>query len=137
LPYLFRAGEHYIPLRVTCGFASAGNPENVNGKGLLKQVYIALKNAKNNSFDRYNYYEPSMEQETQRRLHLVRRLRADFANRKLQVWYQPQVELSKKNCRCRSTSTLASKQRFFYFSCRVYPVSGVFGAYCGNWLLGY
>jgi len=92
----FRAGEHYIPLRVTCGFASAANPESVNGKGLLKQVYIALKNAKKNSFDRYNYYEPSMEQETQRRLHLVRRLRADFANRKLQVWYQPQVELKTK-----------------------------------------
>ncbi|MRJ45034.1 EAL domain-containing protein [Idiomarina loihiensis] len=92
----FRAGEHYIPLRVTCGFASAANPESVNGKGLLKQVYIALKNAKNNSFDRYNYYEPSMEQDTQRRLHLVRRLRADFANRKLQVWYQPQVELKTK-----------------------------------------
>ncbi|MCP1339453.1 EAL domain-containing protein [Idiomarina sp. M1R2S28] len=92
----FRAGEHYIPLRVTCGFASAANPESVNGKGLLKQVYIALKNAKNNSFDRYNYYEPSMEQDTQRRLHLVRRLRADFANRKLQVWYQPQVELRTK-----------------------------------------
>jgi len=92
----FRAGEHYIPLRVTCGFASAANPERVNGKGLLKQVYIALKNAKNNSFDRYNYYEPSMEQDTQRRLHLVRRLRADFANRKLEVWYQPQVELTTK-----------------------------------------
>lgn len=92
----FRAGEHYIPLRVTCGFASAANPERVNGKGLLKQVYIALKNAKKNSFDRYNYYEPSMEQDTQRRLHLVRRLRADFANRKLQVWYQPQVELRTK-----------------------------------------
>ena len=92
----FRAGEHYIPLRVTCGFASATNPESVNGKGLLKQVYIALKNAKNNSFVRYNYYEPSMEQDTQRRLHLVRRLRADFANRKLQVWYQPQVELKTK-----------------------------------------
>lgn len=90
----FKAGEHYIPLQVTCGFSSAENPESVNGKGLLKQVYIALKNAKNNFSDRYNYYEPSMEQETQRRLHLVRRLRADFANRKLQVWYQPQVELS-------------------------------------------
>ncbi|WP_224798143.1 bifunctional diguanylate cyclase/phosphodiesterase [Idiomarina abyssalis] len=90
----FRAGEHYIPLRVTCGFASGANPERVNGKGLLKQVYIALKNAKNNSFDRYNYYQPSMEQDTQRRLHLVRRLRADFANRKLEVWYQPQVELT-------------------------------------------
>ncbi len=35
-----------------------------------------------------------MEQDTQRRLHLVRRLRADFANRKLEVWYQPQVELT-------------------------------------------
>lgn len=90
----FKAGEHYIPLQVTCGFSSAENPGSVNGKGLLKQVYIALKNAKNNFSDRYNYYEPSMEQETQRRLHLVRRLRADFANRKLQVWYQPQVELS-------------------------------------------
>ena len=89
----FRAGEHYIPLQVTCGFTSAENTERVNGKGLLKQVYIALKSAKTHSFERFDFYEPIMEQETQRRLELVRKLRADFADRKLQVWYQPQVDL--------------------------------------------
>ena len=89
----FRAGEHYIPLSITSGFTSGHNPEHVNGKGLLKQAYIALKNAKNNSFERFNYYHPYMEQETQRRLHMVRRLRTDFAARKLEVWYQPQINL--------------------------------------------
>lgn len=90
----FRAGEHYIPLSITSGFTSGENPEQANGKGLLKQVYIALKNAKKNSFERFNYYRPYMEEETQRRLHMVRRLRADFAARKLEVWYQPQVDLN-------------------------------------------
>lgn len=90
----FRAGEHYIPLSITCGFTSADNSERSNGKALLKQAYIALKNAKKNSFERFNYYRPYMEEETQHRLHMVRRLRADFAARKLEVWYQPQVDLS-------------------------------------------
>ncbi|MGM0525013.1 MAG: EAL domain-containing response regulator [Pseudomonadota bacterium] len=90
----FRAGEHYIPLSITSGFTSGENPEQVNGKGLLKQAYIALKNAKKNSFERFNYYRPYMEEETQHRLHMVRRLRADFAARKLEVWYQPQVDIN-------------------------------------------
>lgn len=89
----FRAGEHYIPLSITSGYTTGDNIEQTNGKGLLKQVYIALKNAKKNSFERFNYYLPSMEEETQRRLHIVRRLRADFAARKLEVWYQPQIDL--------------------------------------------
>lgn len=90
----FKAGEHDIPLRVTGGFTSGNNPETVSGTGLLNQVYLALKNAKNNSFERYDYYAPWMEQETQRRLELVGRLRSDFVERKLQVWYQPQVALA-------------------------------------------
>lgn len=89
----FKAGEHYMPLQVTCGFTSGENAEQVNGKGLLKQVYIALKSAKSHSFERYDFYQPVMEQETQRRLELVRKLAADFSERKLEVWYQPQVDL--------------------------------------------
>ncbi|EAQ32387.1 GGDEF/EAL domain-containing response regulator [Idiomarina baltica] len=94
LPY--RAGEHHIPLSITCGFTAASNSEHESGKSLLKQAYIALKNAKKNSFERHNYYLPYMEQETQRRLHIVRMLRADFAERRLEVWYQPQVCLASK-----------------------------------------
>lgn len=90
----FKAGEHDIPLRVTGGFTSGDNSEKVSGAGLLNQVYLALKNAKKNSFERYDYYEPWMEQDTQRRLELVGRLRSDFVGGKLEVWYQPQVALA-------------------------------------------
>lgn len=89
----FKAGEHYIPVSISIGLTQADKTTRVNGRGLLKQAYIALKNAKKNSFERYYYYIPAMEEETQRRLHLVRRLRTDFAARKLEVWYQPQVRL--------------------------------------------
>lgn len=89
----FRAGEHYIPLSITSGLAPLDDAVESNGKAILKQGYIALKNAKKNSFERYSYYNSGLEEETQRRLHMVRRLRADFAARKLEVWYQPQVSI--------------------------------------------
>jgi len=90
----FNAGEHQIPLNVTAGFTHSYRSEN--GLALLKYAYIALKNAKNNSFERYYFYHPSMEEETLRRLDLVRRLRADFTASKLQVWFQPQVDLASR-----------------------------------------
>jgi len=88
----FKASEHYIPLNVTCGFTRTHGRST--GLDLLKFAYIALKNAKTNSLERFDYYHPSMEEETLRRLHLVRRLRADFAERKLEVWFQPQIDLA-------------------------------------------
>lgn len=88
----FRAGEHYIPLSITTGFTQ--NYPGKTGAHLLKYAYIALKNAKNSAQLRHDYYHPSMEEETLRRLDLVRRLRSDFAEGRLQVWFQPQVNLT-------------------------------------------
>lgn len=87
----FKASEQYIPLNVTCGFTRKHDTDS--GLDLLKYAYIALKNAKNSSLQSFDYYHPSMEEETLRRLDLVSRLRSDFAERKLEVWFQPQVEL--------------------------------------------
>ncbi|RUO80653.1 diguanylate phosphodiesterase [Idiomarina tyrosinivorans] len=91
----FQAGEHFIPLRVSCGVTrcACNQVEQNVGKELLKQSYIALKRAKLNSLERVASYHPSMEEETQRRLDLVRYLRRDFSERRLEVWYQPQVSL--------------------------------------------
>lgn len=89
-PYM--AGEDRIPVQLVTGFTQKHNAQS--GLDILKQGYIALKSAKLNRLDGYAYFHPSMEEETARRLHLVRRLRTDFRDEKLAVWYQPQVDIS-------------------------------------------
>lgn len=87
----FIVSEHKIPISMTTGFSlkhSAGD-----GLDVLKQAYIALKNAKSHRLDSHAFYHPSMEAETQRRLDLIRRLRSDFHAEVLELWYQPQIEL--------------------------------------------
>ncbi|RUO24269.1 diguanylate phosphodiesterase [Aliidiomarina minuta] len=87
----FVVSEHRIPISMTTGFSLQHSAND--GLDVLKQAYIALKNAKNHRLDSYAFYHPSMEAETQRRLDLIRRLRSDFHAEVLQLWYQPQVEL--------------------------------------------
>ncbi|RTE85655.1 MULTISPECIES: EAL domain-containing protein [Gammaproteobacteria] len=89
-PYM--AGEDRIPVQLVAGFTQTHGAST--GLDILKQGYIALKAAKVNRLDGYAYFHPAMEEETSRRLHLVRRLRSDFRDEKLAVWYQPQVNIS-------------------------------------------
>lgn len=88
----FTVDEHRIPISMTTGFSRQHQASE--GLDVLKQAYIALKNAKNHRLDNYAFYHPSMREETERRLELVRRLRSDFDKERLEVWYQPQVELA-------------------------------------------
>jgi EAL domain-containing protein (putative c-di-GMP-specific phosphodiesterase class I) len=59
----------------------------------MKQAFIALNRAKNSVAAKHEYYLPEMEEQTTWRLGMIRQLRSDFADRKLQVWYQPQLSL--------------------------------------------
>lgn len=88
----YSTGEDRIPVVMTTGLSQLHGA--VTGLDVLKQCYIALKTAKLHKLEGYAYFHPSMEEETARRLDLVRRLRSDFLAEKLQVWFQPQVNLT-------------------------------------------
>lgn len=87
----FKAGDHTLPVNITLGLTRL--LESASGINLLKQTNIALNRAKKNITANYEFYAPEMEEKTTWRLGMIRQLRADFAERKLEVWYQPQIDL--------------------------------------------
>ncbi|WP_026376841.1 two-component system response regulator [Aestuariibacter salexigens] len=92
----FHAGEHTLPVNVTIGFCRLSD-ESGHGNTSLKRANIALNNAKKNITDNFEYYAPEMEEKTTWRLGMIRQLRNDFAERKLELWYQPQIDLVSEN----------------------------------------
>lgn len=88
----FKAGDHTLPVNITIGLTRL--LESASGINLLKQTNIALNRAKKNITTNYEFYAPEMEEKTTWRLGMIRQLRADFADRKLQVWFQPQIDLT-------------------------------------------
>ncbi len=91
----FKAGEHYLQLNLSIGFCRKENSSR-SGLSILKQTNIALNRAKKDIHKNYEYYSLEMEEETAWRLGVIRQLRQDFSQRKLQLWYQPQISLASK-----------------------------------------
>ena len=85
----FKAGDHNLPINVSIGICRL--LEHTSGLNVLKQTNIALNRAKKSLTCNYEYYAPEMEEKTTWRLDMIRKLRNDFGERRLQVWYQPQV----------------------------------------------
>lgn len=88
----FKAGEHTLPLACSFGLSRLAGG-NHSGLDILKQSNIALNRAKKNLNTNFEFYVPEMEQQTTWRLDMIRKLAADFEQRKLELWYQPQVDL--------------------------------------------
>lgn len=88
----FQAGDHTLPVNVTIGFCKLEGERNI-GLEILKRTNIALNRAKKNISDNFEYFAPEIEEKTAWRLNLIRQLRNDFADRKLELWFQPQVDL--------------------------------------------
>lgn len=88
----FKVSDHTLPINITSGFYRLENQRGVGIK-VLKRANIALNRAKKNLSDNHEYYAKSIESQTTWRLDMIRQLRSDFMNRKLQLWYQPQVDL--------------------------------------------
>lgn len=88
----FKAGDHTLPISITMGLCKLVKADST-GINLLKQTNIALNRAKKDFNTNFGYYEPEMEEKTTWRLGLIRQLRTDFSARKLEVWFQPQVDL--------------------------------------------
>lgn len=92
----FQVGDHTLPVNVTIGLCKLDKTKNI-GIELLKRTNIALNRAKRNITDNFEYFAKDIEDKTTWRLNMIRRLRNDFADRKLQLWFQPQVDLVSEN----------------------------------------
>ncbi|MDP5030192.1 MAG: EAL domain-containing protein [Paraglaciecola sp.] len=88
----FKAGEHSLHLSASFGLVRL-NTKVQSGINILKQSNIALNEAKKDLNTNYEYYQPEMEEQTTWRLDMIRKLSSDFKERKLKLWYQPQVDL--------------------------------------------
>lgn len=88
----FKAGDHRLPVNVTIGLYKMGTEQSA-GIDILKRTNIALNRAKKNISDNFEIYQPEFEKRKTRQLAMIRRLRGDFHARKLQLWFQPQVDL--------------------------------------------
>lgn len=88
----FKAEEHSLHLAACFGLVRLNNIAQT-GINILKQSNIALNKAKKNLITNFVYYEPEMEEQTTWRLDMIRQLAIDFKGNKLQLWYQPQVDL--------------------------------------------
>ncbi|WP_448245501.1 bifunctional diguanylate cyclase/phosphodiesterase [Thalassotalea agariperforans] len=89
----FAAGEQNLPINACFGFCTKENA-GARGVNVLNQINIALNLAKKERHDSYVYYAKEMEEQTLWRLSMIRQLRTDFAENRLALWYQPQLELS-------------------------------------------
>lgn len=87
----FHAGDQQLRAAVTFGTAALRDLGR-HGMTMLKRCYIALHTAKKDKQHSWASYRPHLEEETHRRLSLIRSLRNDFAEGRLQLWYQPQIQ---------------------------------------------
>ena len=89
----FAAGEQNLPISACYGFCSKKSAGS-RGLKVLNQINIALNLAKKSQQEPYVYYHQEMEDKTLWRLGMIRQLRTDFADNRLELWYQPQLSLS-------------------------------------------
>ncbi|REL25441.1 EAL domain-containing protein [Thalassotalea euphylliae] len=88
----FDAGEQTLPVNVCIGICRKRDAGQ-GGVKVLNQINIALNLAKKNRDKNIQYYKQEMEDQTLWRLGMIRQLRTDFAENRLALWYQPQLDL--------------------------------------------
>lgn len=91
----FQASEHTLQVNATFGLCRLTDTAE-QGLTILKHVYIALNKAKKQVSVNFQYYQTDMEEEMSERLALLRTLRQDFSDDRLELWYQPQFCLKTK-----------------------------------------
>ncbi len=89
----FEVGEQLIQVGAAIGLAKI-NDSCDDGLTVIKHANIALNRAKKNAAANFEFYAGEMEQHTSDRLALMRQLRNDFNERKLELWFQPQIKMA-------------------------------------------
>ncbi|MFY8273635.1 EAL domain-containing protein [Pseudoalteromonas sp. SSDWG2] len=88
----YQVGENLIYLNFSFGLC----PSSLFGKAAtnaIKRAAIALSMSKKAAGEKCATFDLSMEERAAWRLNMISQLRKDFADRKLEVWYQPQLQL--------------------------------------------
>jgi len=88
----FAAGDQSLPINVRMGLCQRKDAGD-GGVKVLNQINIALNLAKKDPNSHYQFYRQEMEDQTLWRLGMIRQLRTDFSENRLELWYQPQLEL--------------------------------------------
>ncbi|MEO2267942.1 bifunctional diguanylate cyclase/phosphodiesterase [Pseudoalteromonas pernae] len=89
----FDAGDYHLPINFSfgvCPRAAFGDVPITT----LKRASIALSLTKSSASVNFSYFDSSMEEQAAWRLSVVSELRKDFEERKLELWYQPQIDLT-------------------------------------------
>jgi diguanylate cyclase (GGDEF)-like protein len=89
----FEAGEQQLPINACIGLCRKEHAGS-GGVNVLNQINIALNLAKKSVNEHCVYYRQEMEDETLWRLGMLRQLRTDFADNRLELWFQPQLNLT-------------------------------------------
>ncbi|CAM4052460.1 bifunctional diguanylate cyclase/phosphodiesterase [Pseudoalteromonas byunsanensis] len=85
----YQVNEHVLSIHFRVGVCEQDDFA-CNGLETLKLAYIALNQAKQGN-QVLGWYTPDLEEKMAWKLGLIRQLRQDFEQRKLEVWYQPQL----------------------------------------------
>ena len=88
----FEVGEQKLFTNVCLGLCTKEHA-GTGGVDVLNQINIALNLAKKPLGEHFIYYRQEMEDETLWRLGMIRQLRIDFSENRLELWYQPQLNL--------------------------------------------
>ncbi|WP_143871525.1 bifunctional diguanylate cyclase/phosphodiesterase [Catenovulum sediminis] len=91
--YPLKVDDQRIPVHFSMGFCER-DPSDKTGLRVLKHADIALNHAKKDTQQCFAYFSDVMEQKTAWRLGMAHQLREDFEADKLQVWFQPQLDLA-------------------------------------------
>lgn len=89
----FSAGEQHLPVKASFGLCMKADA-GTRGVKVLNQINIALNLAKKSNQGHFVYYQQEMEEKTLWRLGMIRQLRTDFSENRLELWYQPQLNLN-------------------------------------------
>ena len=80
---------------VSCSIGIAQAPfDGVKFKQLCRKADIAMYEAKRNGRNRFEYYDAKLDEESDEKFKLIQQLRPAINNNKLDVYYQPLVDLA-------------------------------------------
>ena len=80
---------------VSCSIGIAQAPfDGVKFKQLCRKADIAMYEAKRNGRNRFEYYDAKLDEESDEKFKLIQQLRPAINNNKLDVYYQPLVDLT-------------------------------------------
>jgi diguanylate cyclase (GGDEF)-like protein len=87
----FSVSAHALKVNVNIGFYQIQH--DVDAIYQLRCGNVALNHAKKSISTNWVFYTPAMDDQIRERLDIIRNLQRDFEQEKLEVWYQPQIDL--------------------------------------------